>query len=66
MNIDKMLSDPLKFRRKPERKGFKKFLKIIKQNEYDPTDIWHACMKVKAIKAGLIDEDLNILKEDID
>lgn len=66
MNIDDMLFNQLKIRKKPERKGFKKFLKIIKQNEYDPSNLWHTTMKSKAIKAGLIDEELNILREDVD
>jgi hypothetical protein len=63
MNLDDMLNNPLKIHKRPERTGFKKFIKIIKRNQFDPTDLWQASMKAKAIKAGLIDENLNILKE---
>ena len=63
MNLDDMLNNPLKIHKRPEKTGFKKFLKIIKRNQFDPSDLWQASMKAKAIKAGLIDNDLNILKE---
>lgn len=63
MRLEDMLSNPLKIHKQPERRGFKKFLTIIKRNEYNPSDLWQASMKSKAIKAGLIDENLNIIKE---
>ena len=63
MKLDDMISNPLKMHKKPDKTGFRKFLKIIKHNQYNPSDLWQASMKSKAIKAGLIDEDLNILKE---
>jgi hypothetical protein len=63
MRLDDILNNPLKIHKKKPQPGFKKFLKIIKNNQYDPSDLWQASMKVKAIKAGLIDENLKILKE---
>lgn len=63
MNLDDMLNNPLKIHKRPEKTGFKKFIKIIKRNQFDPSDLWQASMKAKAIKAGLIDNDLNILRE---
>ena len=63
MRLDDVISNPLKIHKRPERTGFKKFIRILKRNEYDPSDLWQACMKAKAIKAGIIDEELNILKE---
>ncbi len=63
MKLDDVLSNPLKIHKKHDRPGFRKFLRIIKRNEYDPTDLWQASMKAKAIKAGLIDEELTILRE---
>lgn len=63
MKLDDVLNNAMKIHKRPDKPGFKKFLKIIKRNEYDPSDLWQASMKAKAIKAGLIDEDLNIIKE---
>jgi hypothetical protein len=63
MLLDDIINNPLKLHKKSTTPGFKKFLKIIKRGEYNPQNLWQACMKEKAIKAGLIDEDLNILKE---
>lgn len=63
MGLDDVLSNPLKIHKKPDRAGFRKFLRIIKRNQYNPSDLWQASMKSKAIKAGLVDEDLNIIKE---
>lgn len=63
MKLDDVLSNPLKIHKRPDRTGFRKFLKIIKRNQYDPSDLWQASMKAKAIKAGLIDENLNIIRE---
>lgn len=63
MLLDDIIANPLKRHKRPDRPGYRKFLKIIKQNSYDPTNRWQASMKEKAIKAGLIDENLNILKE---
>lgn len=63
MRLDDVLSNPLKIHKQPDRSGFRKFLKIIKRNEFNPSDLWQASMKTKAIKAGLIDEELNIIKE---
>ena len=63
MRLDDVLNNQLKMHKKKECNGFKKFLKIIKNNQYNPSDLWQASMKAKAIKAGLIDTDLNILKE---
>lgn len=64
MKLNDMLYNPLKRHKRPERTGFKKFLTIIKRNEYNPSNLWQASMKSKAIKAGLIDEELNILREE--
>jgi hypothetical protein len=63
MKLDDVLNNPLKIHKHPDRAGFRKFLKIIKRNNFNPSDLWQASMKSKAIKAGLIDEELNILKE---
>lgn len=63
MNLDDILNNPLKRHKQRERTGFKKFLRLIKNNQFNPTDLWQASMKAKAIKAGLIDEDLNIIRE---
>lgn len=63
MKLDDVISNPLKIHKKPDKPGFRKFLRILKRNEYDPTDLWQTSMKAKAIKAGLIDEELNIIKE---
>lgn len=63
MRLDDVLSNPLKIHKRKATPGFKKFLNIIKRNEFNPSDLWQASMKSKAIKAGLIDEQLNILKE---
>ena len=63
MKLDDVLNNPLKIHRKPDRAGFRKFLRIIKKNEYNPSDLWQASMRSKAVKAGLIDENLNIIKE---
>ena len=63
MRLDDMLNNPIKIHKQPDRIGFRKFLKILKKNQYNPSDLWQASMKAKAIKAGLIDNDLNILRE---
>jgi hypothetical protein len=63
MKLDDMLNNTMKIRRQPDKPGYRKFLKILKQNQFNPTNLWQASMKAKAIKAGLIDENLNILKE---
>jgi hypothetical protein len=63
MRLDYVLNNAMKIHKKPERTGFKKFLKIIKQNQYDPSDLWQASMKAKAIKAGLIDENLKVVDD---
>ena len=63
MILDDVINNPLKIHKHPDRTGFRKFLKILKRNEYNPLDLWQASMKAKAIKAGLIDEELNILRE---
>lgn len=63
MKLDDVLSNPLKIHKKPDRAGFRRFLRILKRNEFNPSDLWQASMKAKAIKAGLIDEELNIIKE---
>lgn len=63
MNLDDVINNPLKIHKKPDRAGFRRLLKIIKRNEFNPSDLWQASMKSKAIKAGLIDENLNILRE---
>lgn len=63
MKLDDMLNNKMKIHKKPERFGFDKFLRILKRNGFNPSDKWQASMRAKAIKAGLIDEDNNILKE---
>lgn len=63
MNLDDIINNPLKRHKQRATPGFQKFLKIIKRGEYNPKNLWQASMKAKAIKAGLIDEELNILKE---
>ena len=63
MRLDDVLNNPLKRHKSKITPGFKKFLLIIKRNEFNSSDLWQASMKSKAIKAGLIDEQLNILKE---
>ena len=63
MKLDDVLNNPLKIHKKPDRTGFRKFLRILKRNEFNPSDLWQTSMKSKAIKAGIIDEELNIIKE---
>jgi hypothetical protein len=63
MKLDDMLNNKLKIHKQRDTPGYRKFLTIIKENRYDASDLWQASMKAKAIKAGLIDENLNILRE---
>ena len=65
MSLNDILNNKLKLVPKsPKTDGAKKFISILKRNEYDPRNLYHRKLKSLALAAGLIDEQLNILQEE--
>lgn len=63
MNLVDKINNPLKRHHKKPSSSAGQIIKLIRTNQYDPTNRIHVYMKNTAIRQGYIDEELNIMKE---
>jgi hypothetical protein len=62
MNLDDILNNKLKHPKKKKRVSCQKIIQLILDNKYDPSNPTHVRMKNRAVEAGVIDENLNIIE----
>lgn len=62
MNLDDILNNKLKHPKKKKAVSCEKIIQLILENKYDPSNPTHVRMKNRAVKAGVIDENLNIIE----
>ena len=62
MILDDKLNNNFKHMHKKEQTSCKKIIDLILSNKYDKSNPTHVRMKNRAIKAGVIDENLNIIE----
>lgn len=62
MNLDDFLNNKLKHPKKKKRVSCEKIIQLIINNEYNPSNPTHVRMKNRAVRAGVIDENLNIIE----
>lgn len=63
MTLTDKINNPLKRHHKRPSVSAQKIIRLIRTNNYNPSDKLHVRMKNIAIKQGYIDEELNIIKE---
>lgn len=62
MNLDDYLNNKLKHTKKKKTVSCEKIVQLILENKYDSSNPTHVRMKNRAVKAGVIDENLNIIE----
>lgn len=62
MKLDDILNNNLKHNHKKRQTSGDKIIKLLLTHTYNPSNPTHVRMKNRAIKAGIIDEKLNIIE----
>ena len=62
MNLDDKLNNNFKHMHKKKQTSCDKIIYLILNHQYDSSNPTHVRMKNRAIKAGVIDENLNIIE----
>lgn len=62
MILDDKLNNNFKHMHKKKYTSYEKIINLILTHQYDKTNPTHVRMKNRAIKAGIIDENLNIIE----
>ena len=62
MYLDDYLNNNLKHQKKKPIMSYEKIKHLILTHTYNPSNPTHVRMKNRAIKAGIIDEELNIIE----
>ena len=63
MNVMDVIYNTTKLHHKKPTVSAKQIIKLLRTNQYDPTNMVHNEMLKVAQRQGYIDKDLNIIKE---